>query len=286
MSAAQPLPVPFVESIFHPTDFSEDSQAAFAHALAIALFRKTGFTLLHAGKDYLGADEWTKFPAVRATLARWGLLEEGSPRSAVFDELSVRVKKANLSGRSPLAAALDYLEKRPTDLIVLATEGREGLPRWIRPSIAERLAQRSKTMTLFVPNGTDGFVSLEDGAVSLKRILVPIDHHPSPRTALVHATRAANLAAGKPVEVILLHVGDGEELPAVELPDAPSCSFKRVQRSGDVVDELIGAAIEFAVDLIAMATEGHDGVLDALRGSVTEQVLRRAPCPLLAVPSA
>jgi nucleotide-binding universal stress UspA family protein len=33
-----------------------------------------------------------------------------------------------------------------------------------------------------------------------------------------------------------------------------------------------------------MATQGHHGVLDALRGSVTERVLRRAPCPLLAVP--
>jgi nucleotide-binding universal stress UspA family protein len=34
-----------------------------------------------------------------------------------------------------------------------------------------------------------------------------------------------------------------------------------------------------------MATEGHEGILDALRGSVTEQVVRRAPCPVLAVPA-
>ena len=33
-----------------------------------------------------------------------------------------------------------------------------------------------------------------------------------------------------------------------------------------------------------MATEGHNGILDALRGSVTERVLRRCERPLLAVP--
>jgi len=34
-----------------------------------------------------------------------------------------------------------------------------------------------------------------------------------------------------------------------------------------------------------MSTAGHEGFLDALRGSVTEQVLRHSPCPLLAVPT-
>jgi nucleotide-binding universal stress UspA family protein len=40
-----------------------------------------------------------------------------------------------------------------------------------------------------------------------------------------------------------------------------------------------------AADLLIMTTAGHAGVLDALRGSTTEQVLRRVPCPLLAVPA-
>ena len=35
-----------------------------------------------------------------------------------------------------------------------------------------------------------------------------------------------------------------------------------------------------------MATEGRHGVVDALRGSVTERVVRDAPCPVLAVPAA
>ena len=37
--------------------------------------------------------------------------------------------------------------------------------------------------------------------------------------------------------------------------------------------------------VVYAATAGAAGILEALRGSVTEQVLRRASCPLLAVPA-
>jgi nucleotide-binding universal stress UspA family protein len=284
LTGSEILDVPFVHSVFHPSDFSPDGANAFAHALAIALVRRTEFAILHAGKSHLAEDEWTRFPPVRATLERWGLLEKGSPRSAVFDSLAVRVKKVSLRSLRPFAAALDYLEKHPTDLIVLATEGREGLPRWIRPSLAERLARQSVTTTLFVPNSARGFVSLEDGEVRLRRVLVPVDHRPRPQAAIAYATRTRALTAGAPLEILLLHVGDGEEMPEIELPEVPSCSWKRLRRGGEAVEEIIRVAVEQDVDLIAMATQGREGVLDALRGSVTEQVVRRAPCPVLAVP--
>jgi nucleotide-binding universal stress UspA family protein len=34
-----------------------------------------------------------------------------------------------------------------------------------------------------------------------------------------------------------------------------------------------------------MPTAGRQGVVDALRGSTTERVIRQAPCPVLAVPA-
>jgi len=52
---------------------------------------------------------------------------------------------------------------------------------------------------------------------------------------------------------------------------------------GDVATAVLNAAQE-EVDLIIMATEGRRGIVDALRGSVTDRVVRRAPCPVLAVP--
>jgi nucleotide-binding universal stress UspA family protein len=54
---------------------------------------------------------------------------------------------------------------------------------------------------------------------------------------------------------------------------------------GPIVERLLGIARDQHVDLIAMPTAGRHGFLDALRGSTTEQVLRRAPCPVLAIPA-
>ena len=39
-----------------------------------------------------------------------------------------------------------------------------------------------------------------------------------------------------------------------------------------------------APDLLVLATQGHQGFLDALRGSTTERVVRGARCPVLAIP--
>jgi hypothetical protein len=115
--------------------------------------------------------------------------------------------------------------------------------------------------------------------------LIPVDQRPSPRAAVVYASRAAAALGDGPVEIFLLHVGDGAEVPTVALPEDPVCNWNTLRRGGDVVEGITRAADEREVDLIVMATAGSEGFLDALRGSVTEQVLRRAPCPVLAVPA-
>ena len=279
------LEPPFVSSVFHPTDFSEASHLAFAHALAIALLRQCDFTILHTGRDFLAEDEWKKFPAVRRTLESWGVLAPGSPRSAVLDQLDVRVKKVNLRGRSPAAAIHHYVSEHDVDLIVLATEGRAGMPAWLQPSIAERVARETRLMTLFVPGDGRAIVDPSSGAIHLSRILVPVAHEPSAQSAIAYATRMVQLA-GDPAEIVLLHVG-GETPPPVEQPVVPRLTYRAEQRRGDVIDEIERAARELEVDLIAMATDGRDGFLGVLgRGSHTEQVVRQAPCPVLAVPVA
>lgn len=277
---------PFVRSIFHPSDCSPESARAFAHALAIALARRGELTLLHVARDFLGEDEWRRFPTVRQTLERWGALQPGSRRSDVFQKLGVGVQKVAVAGRQPLVAILEFLEDHPTDLIVLATEGRAGVPAWLRQSLAERLARRSRTLTLFVPAGARGFVAPDDGAIALRRILVPVDRRPDPARAVATAARCAALAGGAPVEIRLLHVGEADAMPALDLPEAPGCAFERDTRQGEVVEQIEAAARGLEADLLVLATEGHEGILDALRGSVTEQVVRHAPCPVLAVPAA
>ena len=273
--------LPLVRSVLHPTDFSKASEHAFAHALAIALIRKTSLTLLHAGGDR--SRSWSSFPSVRRTLERWGMLERGSPRSAVFDQLSVRVKKVVTKKRNPVEACLEYLNDHPTDMIVFATRGRAGALKWIKGSTAEHVSRRSETVSLFVPGKGRGFVSLANGSLNLQRILVPVAHKPSPQPAIQFAARAARIVGGK-VEVTLLHVGDAADVPRVTLPDVPGVEWATEVREGDASRQILAAAERISANEIIMTTDGRDVLIDALRGSHTERVIRRASCPVLALP--
>lgn len=277
--------IPFISSILHLTDFSDASERAFAHALAIALFRQTEFTILNVGSYRSLDSRWQQFPPVRKTLERWDLLEKDSPKSAVFEKLGVSVKKAAATAIGTTSAILDYVGSNPVDLVVVATEGREGLPRWLKQSKAEAVSRASNALTLFVPSQGKGFVELENGNISLKHILIPIDSQPAPTAAIVFATRAAQLLGmNEPVEIILLHVGSNGSVLDLDLPQDPMWHFRKEHRQGEAVEQIIAAASEFSSDAVFMATAGRDGILDVLHGSTTEQVVRRAPCPVLAVP--
>jgi nucleotide-binding universal stress UspA family protein len=53
--------------------------------------------------------------------------------------------------------------------------------------------------------------------------------------------------------------------------------------AGHPAETIVRMAQELAVDLIIMATHGRTGVSHILLGSVAEQVVRHAPCPVLTV---
>ncbi len=272
---------PFVTSVFHPTDFSDASDRAFAHALAVALVRQTKLTILHVGGD----GDWSRFPSVRRTLERWGFLAPNSPRSAVFDNLKLRVQKIDLKGSRPAPEAItDFLTSQPHDLIVLSTEGREGLPRWFHRSSAEQIAEHANTMTLFVPEAAPGFISLETGDLAIERILIPVATDPSPAHALEYARRVIDGGGSETTTVRMVHVGDRSTMPPLDTPADASGIWETECLDGDVLDAIGGAMDAFRPDLLIMPTAGQHGFLDALRGSVTQQILRRATCPLLAVP--
>ena len=51
--------------------------------------------------------------------------------------------------------------------------------------------------------------------------------------------------------------------------------WQRATASGRGEQAILNAAQEYGADLIVMATAGHHGFLDALRGSTTERIVRR-----------
>jgi nucleotide-binding universal stress UspA family protein len=266
-----------IRHVVHPSDFSEASRRAFAYALKTALIAKGKLSLIHETKDE--ERDWSDFPGVRETLARWGILPAGSPPEAL-EHLGIEVAKIIGSGSDPVEGVLGYLEQHGADLIVLATQ-HHGFD-WLRRSVAEPVARKSGEMTLFVPATGRSFISEEDGSVSLRRILISVAESPSSYPAILATARLVRQLKAEAGHVTLLHVGEKE--PEVKTPRVSGWGWRKVRKSGNVVDVILETAQKEETDLIVMTTDGRNGFLDALRGSHSERVLRHAPCPLLAIP--
>jgi nucleotide-binding universal stress UspA family protein len=54
-------------------------------------------------------------------------------------------------------------------------------------------------------------------------------------------------------------------------------------RMGEVDLEIVSLAKELGADLIVMGCRGHRGIRRAIEGSVSDGVIRHAPCPVLVV---
>jgi len=276
-----PTNLPILQHIFHPSDFSAASETAFAHALKAALMAKASLTIFHVSPDQEA--NWPDFPGVRQTLERWGILPENSPKSAVPD-LGIMVKKIVAQDTDPVKSVLGFLEHHPSDLIVLATQQDKGQGLWREHSIAKPVARKSHQMTLFIPAGVEGFVSLQDGSVSLKNILIPVAPVPNAQPAIQAAVRIAHRLNCSIGQFTVLYVGDDNGMPEVSCLELPGWEWTKITQKGDITQVILQTARGMDADLIVISTEGRQGFLDALRGSNSEQVLRHCACPLLTIP--
>lgn len=140
---------------------------------------------------------------------------------------------------------------------------------------------------------------------TVKRILVPIDFSDCSKKALQYALP---LALEHQAAITLLYVvapayggveygainyveleatmrASGEqqlaELAAAEAREG--VSFEILVRMGSPISEIIGTAQSLPADLIVISTHGRTGLKHVFLGSVTEQVVQRAPCPVFVV---
>ncbi len=274
-----------LQSVVHPTDFSDLSVDAFVHALRIALAAKTTLYILHVETGH--ESKWWSLPHVRYTLGLWKLMTEDAtekrPQAAIEAKLGIRVVKVSLNRQDLVRGMLGFFDRHPTNLIVLATRGRDGPPCWLHGSVAEIVSRRAAKPTLFIPPSARGFVDQLSGRLRLHRVLVPVDHAPAPSAPLNAIGEFVQLLTGHALVVHLLHVGT--LAPAVQRASPAQVPVNVEVRQGDVVETILRTAAEINADLIAMPTAGHHGIFDALRGSTTERVLRHAPCPVLAMPA-
>jgi nucleotide-binding universal stress UspA family protein len=145
--------------------------------------------------------------------------------------------------------------------------------------------------------------------IQFKHILCPTDLSNASRPALRYG---AAIAAWYDAQLTLLHVVptfDALQIPpgalgeTVQLvypaTDAEVVAMLQQQaeatgatavnpaleaKAGDTTDVIIDRALTLPADLVVMGTHGRSGFNRLLYGSIAEQVLHRASCPVLAVP--
>ena len=273
--------LPF-RTIFHPTDFSADSHTALIHALKKALAAKAELSMMHIDPD-VGRSDFEDFPRIRPILERWRVLPSNSTKAHVA-QLGLTIRKTRATAVNPTEAFLAHLAGHPADLLVMATHQYEGLARWQHHLVAEPMARRSHTATLFVPTHVEGFVGKESGQPRLRRVLIPVGAKPDPQPAVDLTAQLAGALGCENFTGVLMHVGDDSTVHTIRYPSRNGWLWHTLTCQGNVVDVILGMGADFDVDLIVMTTEGHQTMLDMLRGSTMERVLRGARCPLLALP--
>ena len=117
-----------------------------------------------------------------------------------------------------------------------------------------------------------------------------------------HAFEVASaMAADYAARLVVLHVHEppvpmGELVPSEpagyhetllenlrELKPSGQVSVDYRVELGTVADGIVRVANEIDCDLIVLGTQGKTGLRRAILGSVAESVLRKSPCPVLAV---
>jgi nucleotide-binding universal stress UspA family protein len=269
-------------SILHPTDFSETSEIAFAHALAIAIKNKADLTLLHVEADKHKEIDWHDFPAIRETLERWGKMEPGSRRSDISTKLGIQVDKRIAIDSNPVNAVVELSNVDGFDLLVMGTSGNNNY--FIEPPTSLKISQQTRLPSLFIVEGARSCVDLATGKPSLSKVVLAVDHYPNARPGLARiCTMVQNLAIEHP-EVHLLHVGNENQFPELDLPRDSEINWSKVSRTGTPSTEITSYAKEVNADLIVMVTSGQRSLWDMLTGSTVQNVLKNAPCPVFTLP--
>jgi nucleotide-binding universal stress UspA family protein len=227
---------------------------------------------------------------------------------------SVSTKVLTGCGDSALEI-LRIAEEEGCDLIITGTHGVTGWRHLVLGSVTEEVVRLAPCPVLTVgpkqhaPNAGDaqGAGPQSGGAQGNAKILCPIDFSDASLLALA---QAGELVAGDKTPLYLLHVMEKLDpalgiisdlefddsrsadvlqtlAPLIDthVPEAIRDDVKRntLVREGNPAREIVRVAGEQGFSLIVMATRGQTGWRHLMFGSVAEEVVRTAPCPVLTV---
>ena len=252
-----------VQTILFPTDDSEAAEAA--RPLARALAERHGATLhvLHV-----------------EILPPTGELWSGP--TPLPDPTTGHVVEVLRRSTTAAAGIALYADEAEVDLIVMGSHGRSGWNRFALGSTAEAVLRRADRPVLTV--GPEGKAAIEGP------VLVPLAFEPASDVALETAvavagdlgTRVVALHVIEPLDPGTLdaRVGDTMREMVSAYTDGPVPVAIDV-RHGDAAQQILDAAEDLGAGLVVQASHGRGGPARWVLGSVAEEVVRKAPCPVL-----
>lgn len=259
--------------ILVPLDGSDESQKILSYLKGLAPVWKAELTLLRV-VDPLSFHS----PAVDAS-EHWGEAAAHQAESYLAERLHELpgVATRALVHRGETCPSI-CLVAQGSDLIAFAPHNQKGLERWIYGSVSEDVIRDAPCPVFLVRGETN---------VRFHHLLLPVD---TTQASLEVCRRAQAFVPGD-VRVTLLHCHGSQPLDAgwarafeAEVGNKPG--WELVCRAGKAPSAIVDWIHGSDCDLIAMATRGLKGWDHFWRGSVTEQVARQAPCPVIVFPPA
>ena len=275
--------------ILCPTDYSEPAAAALEHAIAIAGWYQARVTVLHVCSGPPAEPD-------RARLAQEAATGRAAARAAVALEVA-------LADGDPARSILSEADRLHADLLVMGTHGASGFKRFILGSVTEKVLRQAAAPLLTVPPAAD-----PNANPPFRRVLCGVDFSACSLVALEYAH---SLARESNASLIVLHALEWpwEEPPAPpfdELPPAEAAALRayRCRREreassrlasltqgdaeyqvahGKAYAAMLRIAAEERADLIVLGVGARTDTDRALFGSTTNQVVRRASCPVLTI---
>ena len=285
--------------IVSPVDFSAMGEAALKRALALARWHDAELHVLY----------------VRPGRGRSSALGATSADDPYFGRLANFISSSSPEGLAvtpvvltgdPVKAVAEYARAKAADLVVVGQNGRRGSRFWRSGVLATDLARAVASPTLSVSKETG---SDPDVAASFNNILVAIDFSPASLRALNKALTLAQQSGGR---ITLLHVLEGfpyetvysgsrafqlvgnyrarvdkvkRQLRALVPPDVLNwCEVETEVVSGIAHDAVLAIAKVRNADLVVIGLPPRTRLDRIVMASTVSGVLRRARCPVLAVP--